>query len=446
MLWLCIYLAAIFLLSLRHCAWRAGSQDFYVCGRKAGAGIVAFSILASCIGGSATIGMVGLAWHAGSPAFWWLGSGAIGLTILALFLAKKVRDTGAMTMPEIIDATIGPQCRALASVIILAAWMAILAAQLKAMGAIVASLAGIGMPLAVIWGAMSLLVYTALGGQQAVMKSDVWQFAILAISLLPLFAIICRNPVCLAALASAPVEITNDAFSVSRLRYFLCILGGSYIVCPMLFGRLLSARSSATARRGALWAAFGLALSGALITILGIGLRGLPLPATSQEDILIAAINISLPGWAIILATLGLFSAVISSADSCLMTAASVLANDLLKNGSVGTTRACMAVLAAAGCALAIQGQGILSLLLAANDIYVCGVVGPVFICLLAGRQTGPGRWLNAAAMCAGGALGLTAALTGVEAYSFAGVATAFMTSICGVLLERFSRKPAYGK
>lgn len=33
--------------------------------------------------------MAGLAWQVGLPALWWLGSGAIGLLMFSLFLAKK---------------------------------------------------------------------------------------------------------------------------------------------------------------------------------------------------------------------------------------------------------------------------------------------------------------------------------------------------------------------
>ena len=54
---------------------------FFVNSRSSGALITGTSILASCVGGSATIGMVGLAWLIGTPAFWWLGSGVCGLLL-----------------------------------------------------------------------------------------------------------------------------------------------------------------------------------------------------------------------------------------------------------------------------------------------------------------------------------------------------------------------------
>ena len=68
-----------------------GKDAFFVNDRRSGPWQVGISIIASCVGGSATLGMAGLAWQAGTPAFWWLGSGACGLMALTLFLAKKVR-------------------------------------------------------------------------------------------------------------------------------------------------------------------------------------------------------------------------------------------------------------------------------------------------------------------------------------------------------------------
>ncbi|MBD5641641.1 MAG: hypothetical protein HDQ91_04405, partial [Desulfovibrio sp.] len=115
MIWLLLYAAAMLAACFRHAGRHPDLPGYYVCGRQARAAPVGFSILASCIGGSATIGMTGLAWECGTPAFWWLGSGALGLAFLALFLAKKIRATNALTLPGVIACYLGPQCKALAA-------------------------------------------------------------------------------------------------------------------------------------------------------------------------------------------------------------------------------------------------------------------------------------------------------------------------------------------
>ena len=77
--------------ALRESRAKSGRDAFFVNSRASGPWQVGISIIASCVGGSATLGMAGLAWQAGTPAFWWLGGGACGLFVLTLFLAKKVR-------------------------------------------------------------------------------------------------------------------------------------------------------------------------------------------------------------------------------------------------------------------------------------------------------------------------------------------------------------------
>ncbi len=102
--------------------------------------LVGGSIIASCIGGSATIGVISLSYEVGFPAIWWLLSGASGLLVLCIFLAKKIAISKALTMPEMIEYYIGKKARFVASIIIVIAWSSILAAQLSASAWILAAI------------------------------------------------------------------------------------------------------------------------------------------------------------------------------------------------------------------------------------------------------------------------------------------------------------------
>lgn len=415
-------------------AWRVarkgiGPEEYFVNGRCGSACATALSVMASCVGGSATLGMAGLAWQAGTPAFWWLGSGAAGLLVLSLFLARKVRESGAMTMPGMLDTCLGAPCRPLASIIIVVAWMAILAAQFSALAAIISPLTGLGHTASLFVGAVALVAYTLIGGQAAVMRSDIWQFAVLflALAVALAFAVGAGGG---GALAQVRLEVVNADFPASRLAYYLCILGGSYVVCPMLFGRFLSSRDADTAVRGGLWAVLGLVCTAVVIVALGIACRGLVPADTPPEQVLSTAFLTHLPSWASTLLLLGIFCAVISSADSCLITAASVCSNDILRRPSVAVCRWCMVVFGGAALLLSLSGKGILSLLLLANDIYVCGVVVPVFVGMLFFGRAHFAPWGMAAVMAAGGTTGFFAGLTENPPLSFVGLGFSLLGSM----------------
>ena len=431
--------------------WRGGgardSDTFFVHNRRAGAGAVAVSMVASCVGGSATLGMTGLAWQVGTPAFWWLGAGALGLVVLAVALARRVRETAAYTLPELVTSCMGPAARPVLAVIVVIAWLAIAGAQFAAMAAIAAPMTGLSHT-AALWASAGLvLAYAGAGGQAAVFRSDGAQLAVLLVALLAaLWGAVAQHGPGLSGVAAAfaPVrlEAVNADFGVDRLRYFLCIIGGSYVVCPMLFGRVLSARSAACAVRGTWLAALGLALAAALVVAVGLTCRGVVDPLGDPESVLTTALLAHTPPWLGTLVLLGVFSAVVSSADSCCLTAATVLSHDLLRSQSLRCCRLCLAATCLGGVALALSGRGILQLLLMANDVYVCGVVLPVFVSLVLHRWCVFRQGMLLAAMLVGGALGLAAAASGDSAWSFAGLVAGLLLS----LLAARPRKSPLGK
>lgn len=430
MIFFCLYALLLLGIGLRDARRGGTPAAFFVNNRASGRVHVGISIVASCVGGSATIGMAGLAWETGTPAFWWLGSGACGLIVLTVFLARKIRETGAYTMPEMVVLYLGPSARPLVSLIIVLAWLAILAAQFTAMGKLTATLTGQEPSLAMPAGAAVIVIYALLGGQASVIRSDFPQFLLLAAGLLLTLAyLVGINP---QPLQTVRLEGLNAGFSADRLSYYLLVLGGSYVVCPMLFGRFLSARNSREAVHGGWIGIVGLVLTALVIVMLGISCRGL-LPAATATDDVLTTIMGHVPSWLGLFLLLALLSAVLSSADSCLITASTVCCHDLLGRNQVGLCRIVTLFLGAGGFIMAAQGKSILHLLLMANDIYVCGVVAPVFIGMLAhGKASILPGWANASVVL-GGVFGLGAALSGWTALSGMGIALSATLCLCGL-------------
>ena len=241
-------------------------RGFFVNDNRSGSIQVGFSLIASCVGGSATIGMCGLAWKVGLPAIWWLASGAIGLAFLTLTLARRICRTRALTMPEMVKTHLGPYAMPVMVFVIWVAWISILAAQFSAMSRIVSGLTDWPLQRSLVAGAVFITFYTLLGGQTSVLRSNVVQFLVLLLGLVILLAWVCFHaPV--AVWENSDWRLLNDRFTLSRWTYFMLLMGGSYVVCPMLFSRFLSARSEACAFRAGWLSVFGLLLTALVIVV-----------------------------------------------------------------------------------------------------------------------------------------------------------------------------------
>ncbi|NDV19277.1 hypothetical protein GO013_07570 [Pseudodesulfovibrio sp. JC047] len=425
---LVLYFALFIGMGLHEYFKRKDFTEFAVAGRRSSASVVGISITASCVGASATIGMTGLAFNVGTPAFWWLGSGAAGLLILSTLLAAKTRRSGVFTLPDMAEKFISPSARRLTALIIIPAWTSILAAQYLAAAKACTALSGMDHSTALVGCALVITAYTMLGGQNSILKSDAVQYGFVAIGLtLALYFTASASPI---SLNDIPVQFVNDAFPLSKWTYFMIIVGGSYVVCPMLFGRLFSARGEKQATHGTLLATAGIAISAGVIVCIGLYARGLVPAGTDADSILTHVVPSVMPTWAGTLLLFAMLSAIISSADSCLITAATILEHDVIGGSNTTRCRLIMTAIGIGALGIAASGGSILSLLLAANDIYVCGVVAPMFVAILASDKRPVNPRVMLCAILLGGLLGILAAATGLKAYSFAGVGLSLALSL----------------
>jgi SSS family solute:Na+ symporter len=432
-----LFLYALIIFGTGFIASRRTPDSFYVNNRESGAWSVGFSIFVSCVGASATIGVIGMAFAVGTPAFWWLGAGAAGLVLLSLALARKVRASGAYTLPHMVEAFLGPSVRPVISAVIVVAWLAILAAQFSALGRVLVSLTGFS-PLPCLLIGLVLVCGHTLGGQSAIMRTDRIQALFILSALVVMLIWLTRhNP---AWTGAVRLEAVNAAFPPEKLLYFLVIVGANYVVCPMLFGRILSARDERSARLGGLIGAAGIALCAALIVAVGLACKGLIPAQTPQDEVLTSVLGTVMPYWMHLVVSFALISAIVSSADSCLVTAATVLSFDLLgtvsrpaiSSRSVRREQVCVMLLGLVGAAVSLWGKSILGFLLMAYDVFACGVVMPVGIgLLLHGNRSIDPRFARVA-VALGGLFGLTAALTGNPLWSYAGLVVSGVLTLGG--------------
>ena len=312
-------------------------REFFLGERRAGTAVIASSLLATCLGASTTLGVVSLAYRNGWSAFWWLGSGCVGLCFLGFLWAGRMRErVSVTTLPQWAETGYGLPARILAALLIVVMWAAVIASQWAAAGAVLASAFGCPIGCGICLAAVVVCTYTAWGGQASVLKTDALQVVLVGIAVgLPVL-FLARLGVAPGRLAPTPrLLMTSGGMTFGRWLSMLVVVGGMYVVGPDLCSRVLAARTAATARRGAFVAAAVLLVCALLLTLTGVALRESGVELEEPRDALPYLVNRAgiLPAWASSLVSIGLLAALFSSADTCLLTAASVLELDLVKRG-----------------------------------------------------------------------------------------------------------------
>ena len=169
--------------------------------------------------------------------------------LMALILARSVNESGAWTMPELIERWLGRPARSLVACLIVPGWVLILAAQFLAVGKLTAVLTGLSPEMALAVGAGLLILYPVLGGQASVMRCDLPHGLILLCGLLA--GVFCLSSGDAGPLQGLDISLLNEDFGPERAATFLLVMGGSCLAGPTMFGVLMSAKDAPSARRGA---------------------------------------------------------------------------------------------------------------------------------------------------------------------------------------------------
>ena len=92
------------------------ATDFTVSGRNAGVALVTGTITGTLLGGASTVGTAELAFRYGFSAWWFTLGGGLGCFLLALILARPLRESGLETIPQFLAQIYGPAAGPVASV------------------------------------------------------------------------------------------------------------------------------------------------------------------------------------------------------------------------------------------------------------------------------------------------------------------------------------------
>ncbi|MCM1083526.1 MAG: sodium:solute symporter family protein [Clostridium sp.] len=355
-------------------------EEFAVAGKKQGTSRVLLSILATAIGASATIGIVDRTASIGFPAVWWLLVGAVGLVLQGIFLSEKVRTLDADTLPDVAEKTIGAPARKFIAAIIAVSWIGVIAAQYVSMATVMSAVTGSknSRTILIIVVAVTIL-YSVVGGQMSVVKTDMIQAIIMAVGFLLVFVYLFFVNGDANKAVFENIALTNESFGIMGLFNLFFVVGGTYFLGPDILSRNLVSKDGKTAKKAAISAGIALAAFAVMIVLIGMWVisdKG-ELEGTSP---LICLLDEIIPYPLAVLLCLGLVSTILSSLDTCLVNVASIIEHDLIGRNKVNEVRIIVAIVGLASLGIALFKTDIIGLLTGAYSIYAPGIVFPLFI------------------------------------------------------------------
>lgn len=333
-----------------------GVSEFFVGGRQMHRFVVALSAVVSGRSAWLLLGFTGLAYKIGLPAIW----AAVGYTaielLLFLFYAPRIRRFAethdCITIPDFYAARFNDRfglLRTLIIIIFLIFMVTYVSAQLVAGGKAFLAHFGINPVTGLLITAAIVLLYTVLGGFLAVSLTDVLQaiFMLIALIALPVIAIVekggwynAMNPV----LDANPDFFNIKALSIGAFIGFLGIGLGSP-GSPHIIVRYMSIKRASQLRwTGIVGTIWNILLAGGALFIGLLGRAYFPqvalLPGADPESVFISLANVVLHPVLVGLILAAVFAAIMSTADSQLLVAASSIVRDfyekiLFQNQSV---------------------------------------------------------------------------------------------------------------
>ncbi|MDP6629063.1 MAG: sodium/proline symporter [Candidatus Marinimicrobia bacterium] len=377
------------------------TSDYFLGGRRLGPWVAALSASASSSSAWTLLGVSGAAYLWGLPAIWLFPATLSGFLINWFYIAPRLsvhgKKVGAITLTDVLATDDGGQpikeLRWLASVIVLFCFVFYIASQFDAAGQSFQSTFEMDKNISILIGAGIILVYTLLGGFWAVSVSDTLQGIMMALSaiILPIVAVF------QAGLGNIFAGFSDQAVfsSPSGLGGIVALgfilgtmgIGIGYPGQPHVVNRFMALEPGEKVKRGRM-----IAIGWALIIYPGmifLGWAGRILTDIgSHEQILIVLGNQLLPPVIAGIILAAVLSAIMSTADSQLLVAASSVSHDL--KGSDEEMSLSQARIVVAGITIVALGMAIFVDKSIYNRVlFAFSAMGAAFGPLLLGRMQG---------------------------------------------------------
>jgi solute:Na+ symporter, SSS family len=364
-------------------------SDYLLGGRSFGYGLATFSFFATwfgaetCISSAGALYERGLAGASADP----FGYGGC-LLLMGLVFAAPLWRRRLTTLADLFRQRFSPGVERFAVLLMAPTSIFWAAAQVRAFGQVLDASSGIGTAWGMAIGAAVVIIYTTSGGMRADVLTDCIQGVMIIVGLIVLWIVLFPRSDDIAS-ALAAVDATHlrpfggkDVSWLSTLEAWSIPVFGS-VVAQELASRALAARSPEVASRSAVYGATLYIAIGMVPAFVGlVGAKFVP-GLEDAEQVLPAIAQKYLPPFVYILFAGALVSAILSTVDSTLLAASSLVSHNLIIPLRPGLTEAEKVRVARGGVIvggivaflLALQAESIFKLVENASSFGSAGLV-----------------------------------------------------------------------
>ncbi|NQW37221.1 MAG: sodium:solute symporter family protein [Flavobacteriales bacterium] len=408
-----VYMAAVLGIGFYFFKKNETVKDYYIGGGEMKSLHVGLSVVATDVGGGFSIGLGGLGFVMGISGSWMLFTGLVGAWLSAVFLIPKVVRLGNMhgflTFPEFLKHNYGTTVALVAGVISFIGYLGFTSSQFLAGAKLaVGTFPSLDLNQALLIMGGVALIYTVFGGMKAVIYTDTFQWIILMAGLLFVGIPIAYNylggyEAIVSVLPEKYFSLQNVSW-VQLVNWFVIIVP-IWFVGMTLYQRIYACKDEKTAKKA--WFIAGLfeyptmAFMGVILGLFArvAAAKGIFIsdgfeseigmdPEMGMPLLLKHALPVGLMG----LMLSAYFSAIMSTADSCLLAASGNFVTDILglkhlNKNNIRISQIVTFIVGGTAIIIATTMQSVLSLMLLSYSFMVSGLLVPVLGILLSKKR-----------------------------------------------------------
>lgn len=304
-----------------------------------GTAVTAGIVMGTLVGGSSTVGTAQLAYNYGMSAWWFTLGGGLSCLVLALLFVKPLRHNGGHTLIGMVEKEFGPAAGLSASILNTIGTFINVISQMIAASAVLAVLfPNLGLFWELVISTVFMILYVVIGGRKGAGMVGILKLILLYIAMIGSGVMVLKMTGGISGFSDMVHGIDNP----DGIRFFSLFARGAgtdlgagvslllgVLTTQTYAQAMLSAKSDATARRGALVSTFLIPPIGIGGILVGLFMRA-NFPGIAAKTALTSFVTMYMPGilGGIVLGTL--FIAIVGTGAGLALGMSFVLNEDIL--------------------------------------------------------------------------------------------------------------------